>query len=35
VFAYCIGCKAFAALMRVGVIPESVRERGADLSMAG
>ena len=24
VFAYCLGCKIFAALMRVGIIPESV-----------
>jgi len=27
VFAVCIGCKAFAVLMRVGVIPEEVCER--------
>jgi hypothetical protein len=27
VFAYCVGCKVFAALMRVGVIPETVCER--------
>ena len=27
VFAYCVGCKVFAVLMRVGVIPESVCER--------
>ncbi len=27
VFAYCLGCKAFALLMRAGVIPESVCER--------
>jgi len=26
VFALCIGCKAFALLMRIGVIPESVCE---------
>jgi hypothetical protein len=27
VFAFCIGCKIFAGLMRLGVIPESVCER--------
>jgi hypothetical protein len=27
VFALCLGCKVFALLMRVGVIPESVCER--------
>ena len=27
VFALCLGCKIFALLMRVGVIPESVCER--------
>jgi hypothetical protein len=27
VFAICLGCKAFALLMRLGVIPESVCER--------
>jgi len=27
VFAICLGCKAFAVLMRLGVIPESVCER--------
>jgi Domain of unknown function (DUF4395) len=27
VFAYCVGCKVFAALMHVGVIPETVCER--------
>jgi hypothetical protein len=27
VFAFCIGCKLFAALMRAGVIPASVCER--------
>jgi hypothetical protein len=31
VFAYCLGCKIFGLLMRVGVIPESVCERCADL----
>jgi hypothetical protein len=28
---YCLGCKAFALLMRLGVIPEEVCERCADL----
>jgi hypothetical protein len=32
VFALCIGCKVFAALMRVGVIPASVCEECADIS---
>ena len=38
VFGLCLGCKAFAVLMRVGVIPEEICERcnnvsfGADLS---
>ena len=27
VFAFCVGCKIFGVLMRVGVIPESVCER--------
>jgi Domain of unknown function (DUF4395) len=27
VFAFCIGCRVFAVLMRIGVIPESVCER--------
>jgi hypothetical protein len=27
VFAFCLGCKVFALLMRTGVIPESVCER--------
>jgi hypothetical protein len=31
VFAICLGCKAFAALIRLGVIPESVCERCVDL----
>jgi hypothetical protein len=26
VFAFCIGCKIFAVLMRVGVIPEEICE---------
>jgi Domain of unknown function (DUF4395) len=31
-FAICLGCKAFALLMRVGVIPESVCVECADIS---
>lgn len=31
VFAYCLGCKVFAVLMRTGVIPESVCEECADI----
>lgn len=31
VFGLCLGCKAFAVLMRVGVIPEEVCERCNDL----
>ena len=30
-FGLCLGCHAFVALMRLGVIPESVCERCADL----
>lgn len=32
VFAYCLGCTIFAALMRIGVIPERVCEECADIS---
>jgi len=31
VFAYCLGCKLFAILMRAGVIPETVCERCSDI----
>jgi hypothetical protein len=31
VFAYCMGCKVFAFLMRVGVVPEEVCERCNDI----
>ncbi|MGZ4689623.1 MAG: DUF4395 domain-containing protein [Acidimicrobiia bacterium] len=31
VFGFCLGCKLFAVLMRIGVIPESVCERCNDL----
>jgi len=34
VFALCIGCKIFAVLMRLGVIPASVCERCADIGSA-
>ena len=33
VFAYCIGCKVFALLMRAGVIPPEVCEACNDLSL--
>jgi hypothetical protein len=33
-FGYCIGCKVFALLMRVGVIPESVCEACNDLTLS-
>jgi Domain of unknown function (DUF4395) len=33
VFAICLGCRAFALLMRIGVIPETVCERCNDLSI--
>lgn len=33
-FGYCLGCKAFALLMRVGVIPPEVCERCNDLRTA-
>jgi hypothetical protein len=33
VFAFCIGCKVFAGLMRVGVIPEAVCAECADISL--
>jgi hypothetical protein len=33
VFAYCLGCKAFALLMRVGVIPPEVCEACNNLSL--
>ena len=31
VFAYCVGCKLFALLMRAGVIPDEVCERCNDI----
>ena len=33
VFAYCLGCKVFALLMRVGIIPSEVCEACNDLSL--
>ena len=33
VFAYCLGCKVFALLMRVGIIPPEVCEACNDLSL--
>ena len=30
VFAFCLGCKVFAVLMRLGVVPQSVCERCVD-----
>ncbi len=32
-FGFCLGCKVFALLMRVGVVPESVCEECNDLSL--
>lgn len=32
IFGYCVGCKIFAQLMRVGVIPEAVCADCADIS---
>jgi hypothetical protein len=32
IFAYCLGCKVFALLMRAGVVPESVCAECADVS---
>jgi Domain of unknown function (DUF4395) len=33
VFAYCIGCRVFAALMRAGIIPRDVCEACSDLRL--
>ncbi|MBO0828517.1 MAG: DUF4395 domain-containing protein [Streptosporangiales bacterium] len=33
VFAICIGCRVFAALMRLGVVPESVCEQCNDIAL--
>jgi Domain of unknown function (DUF4395) len=32
IFAYCLGCKVFALLMRIGLVPESVCAECADIS---
>jgi hypothetical protein len=32
IFGYCLGCKAFALLMRVGLVPEEVCAECADIS---
>lgn len=34
VFAFCVGCKIFALLMRVGLVPQSMCEACNDLSAA-
>ena len=31
IFGYCLGCKAFALLMRTGLIPEGICAECADL----
>jgi hypothetical protein len=33
IFAYCIGCKVFAGLMRVGLVPEATCAACADISL--
>jgi hypothetical protein len=35
VFAFCVGCKVFGALMRLGLVPASVCAECADLSLRG
>jgi hypothetical protein len=32
IFGYCLGCRAFAVLMRAGLVPETVCEACADIS---
>jgi hypothetical protein len=32
IFAYCLGCKVFAILMRVGLVPEEICAECADIS---
>jgi hypothetical protein len=32
VFAFCVGCKVFGLLMRVGVVPDEICERCSSLS---
>jgi hypothetical protein len=31
IFAYCVGCKVFALLIRAGVVPQTVCEQCADI----
>ena len=33
IFAYCLGCKVFALLMRAGLVPEAVCAECADISL--
>jgi len=33
VFSFCVGCKMFAVLMKLGIIPEEVCEACADISL--
>jgi len=33
IFGYCVGCRIFGLLMRVGVVPQRVCEQCADLSL--
>ena len=33
IFGYCVGCKIFGLLMRIGVIPASVCAECADISL--
>ncbi len=35
VFGYCLGCKAFALLMRTGLVPDDVCERCSDWAAVG
>jgi hypothetical protein len=33
IVGYCVGCKVFGLLMRMGVVPQSVCEECADISL--
>lgn len=33
VFAFCVGCKLFSLLMRIGIVPEEICEACADISL--
>ncbi len=33
IFGYCVGCKVFGLLMRLGVIPETVCAECADITL--